>query len=81
VLTFVYFNACKNGIISLPTNCSKHTRCWWNTSQNSIFMVLSVPLINWVGSPSGKNGHHAPRLKDAGLSDDKLRVAYFEVHD
>uniref|UniRef100_A0ACD5ZSU3 Uncharacterized protein n=1 Tax=Avena sativa TaxID=4498 RepID=A0ACD5ZSU3_AVESA len=40
----------KNGIISLPTNCSKR-----------------------------KDGHAAPRLKDAGLSNDKLREAYFEI--
>jgi len=31
--------------------------------------------------PSGKGGWAAPRLKDAALSDDKLRESYFEVHD
>jgi hypothetical protein len=31
------------------------------------------------GYQSGKGGWAAPRLKDAALSDDKLRESYFEV--
>lgn len=40
-----------------------------------VHLKLHVLAMEFIG----KNGCNAPRLKDAGLSDDKLRVAYFEI--
>ncbi|CAM0911865.1 unnamed protein product [Alopecurus aequalis] len=38
-------------------------------------LKLHVLVMDFIG----KSGHNAPRLKDAGLSSDKLREAYFEI--
>uniref|UniRef100_A0ACD5YDR1 Uncharacterized protein n=1 Tax=Avena sativa TaxID=4498 RepID=A0ACD5YDR1_AVESA len=38
-------------------------------------LKLHVLAMDFIG----KDGHAAPRLKDAGLSNDKLREAYFEI--
>ncbi|KAK1606585.1 hypothetical protein QYE76_030258 [Lolium multiflorum] len=40
-----------------------------------VHLKLHVLAMEFIG----KGGVHAPRLKDAALSDDKLRVAYFEI--
>ncbi|KAM0905720.1 hypothetical protein ACQ4PT_017201 [Festuca glaucescens] len=40
-----------------------------------VHLKLHVLAMEFIG----KNGCNAPRLKDAGLPDDKLRVAYFEI--
>lgn len=42
---------------------------------------LERAMMSWFGYLSGKGGWAAPRLKDASLSDDKLRESYFEVQD
>jgi RIO kinase 1 len=42
-----------------------------------LLLRLHVLVMEFIG----KGGWAAPRLKDAALSDDKLRESYFEVHD
>lgn len=76
VLTFVNwmldnFSIYKKGKIWMLVNICQ----FYGIINNSVHLVIRF------GFPSGKGGWAAPRLKDAALSDDKLRESYFEVHD